>query len=193
MSTETLTTITRAADLARVPWRNGQGMTTEIALGGAPDDFIWRVSLAEVARSGDFSAFPGIDRIIMLIEGSAMTLHLPDHTQVLRRDEPFAFDGGTPVRCVVDQPTRDLNVMTRRGEAQATLDVRVLAEGDAPVVVPASGVAVLVVLEGSVRLTAAGETTLGVGDVAVTAEEVTASGAGRLALARIVLAEVTVQ
>jgi hypothetical protein len=193
MSTETRTTITRAADLQRVPWRNGQGMTTEIALGGSPDDFTWRVSLAEVARSGDFSAFPGIDRIIVLIEGPPMTLQLPGHTEVLRTDEPFAFDGGVPVRCTVERPTRDLNVMTRRGAAQATLDVRALAAGDPALVVPASGTVVLVVLEGELRLTATGDATLTAGDVVVTDEQVEVAGAGRLALARILLADITAQ
>ncbi|MCR1785681.1 HutD family protein [Nocardioides carbamazepini] len=185
--TTTSTTITRAGDLRRVPWRNGQGMTTEIALGGDPDDFGWRVSLAEVARSGDFSPFPGIDRIIVLIEGAAMTLHLPGHTQVLRPDEPFGFDGGVPVRCTVEQPTRDLNVMTRRGVARATLDVRVLAEDAPPVVVPASGTVVLVVLDGTVRL--APGTTLETGDVAVGDEPVVLSGVARVAVARIESAE----
>jgi environmental stress-induced protein Ves len=188
MSTETRTTITRAADLQRVPWRNGQGMTTEIALGGSPDDFTWRVSLAEVTRSGDFSAFPGIDRIIVLIEGPSMTLQLPGHTQVLRTDEPFAFDGGVPVQCTVEQPTRDLNVMTRRGAARATLDVRALADGDPALVVPDSGtVVVLVVLEGNVRLTATDDAALEAGDVVVTQDQVAVAGAGRVALARILL------
>lgn len=185
MSTQTPTTITRAADLPRVPWRNGQGMTTEIALGGAPDDFTWRVSLADVTQTGDFSAFPGIDRIIMLIEGDAMTLHLPGHTQVLRTDEPFGFDGGVPVRCTVERPTRDLNVMTRRGAAQATLDVRILTEGDAPVVVPASGTVVLVVLDGTVRLAATEDAVLGEGDVVVTEQQIGLTGDGRIAVARI--------
>ncbi|TNM50186.1 HutD family protein [Nocardioides albidus] len=181
---ETRTTITRAADLQRVPWRNGQGMTTEIALGGTPDDFAWRVSLAEVTQSGDFSAFPGIDRIIMLIEGGEMTLHLPAATHVLRTDEPFAFDGGLPVRCRVEQPTRDLNVMTRRGVAEATLDVRVLAGGDAPVVVPDGGRVVLVVLAGTCDL-GTGDAPLTDGDVAVSGDPLTLSGEGRVAVARI--------
>ena len=174
---------------SQVPWRNGQGMTTEIALGGSPDDFTWRVSLAEVAQSGDFSAFPGIDRIIVLIEGPSMRLQLPGHTQVLRTDEPFAFDGGVPVQCTVDQPTRDLNVMTRRGAARATLDVLVLVAGAPPVVVPGPGpgTVVLVVLDGTVELTGdAPLATLATGDVAVSRERVLLAGSGRVAVARIV-------
>src|SRR5690349_4472098 len=99
------TTITRAADLPRVPWRNGQGLTTELAHGGPPDDFRWRVSLADVGRSGDFSLFPGIDRTIVLVEGDGMVLHLPDGPRPLARDVPFAFDGGLAVRCTVEGPT----------------------------------------------------------------------------------------
>jgi len=180
------TTITRAADLPRVPWRNGQGTTTEIAVEGAADDFTWRVSLADVARSGDFSAFPGIDRIIALIDGDAMTLRLPDRTHVLRPDEPFAFDGGLPVRCEVDRPTRDLNVMARRGEARATLEVRVLDADDAPLVVPATGTTVLVVLDGTTGLADSGES-LAAGDVAVGPEPMLLTGTGRVAVARIEL------
>jgi hypothetical protein len=122
-----------------------------------------------------------------------MTLQLPGHTEVLRTDEPFAFDGGVPVRCTVERPTRDLNVMTRRGAAQATLDVRALAAGDPALVVPASGTVVLVVLEGELRLTATGDATLTAGDVVVTDEQVEVAGAGRLALARILVADITAQ
>ncbi|WP_408898862.1 HutD family protein [Nocardioides sp. R1-1] len=180
------TTITRAADLPRVPWRNGQGRTTEIARDGAGAEFTWRVSLAEVARSGDFSPFPGVDRIIALVEGDAMTLHLPDRTHVLRPDEPFAFDGGLPVRCEVDRPTRDLNVMTRRGAAAASLRVLRLAAGERPVVVPAADVVVLVVLDGTAELEAPDRPAgLRAGDAAVTDAAVRVSGAGRVAVATI--------
>ncbi|XOT98797.1 HutD family protein, partial [Alcaligenes pakistanensis] len=34
--------------------------------------FDWRISLAQMQTSGDFSRFPGIDRHIMLIEGESM-------------------------------------------------------------------------------------------------------------------------
>lgn len=182
------TTIARAADLPRVPWRNGQGLTTEIARDGEGAAFTWRVSLAEVAHSGDFSPFPGVDRIIALVEGDAMTLHLPGLTHVLRPDEPFAFDGGLPVRCEVDRPTRDLNVMTRRGAARAGLRVLRLAAGDRPVVVPAAEVVVVVVLEGTAELRAdsADEPAgLGVGDAAVTGWTLRMVGAGRVAVAAI--------
>ncbi|WGX95035.1 HutD family protein [Nocardioides sp. L-11A] len=178
------TTITRAADLPSTPWRNGQGRTTEIALAGPPDDFAWRVSLAEVARNSDFSPFPGVDRIIMLVEGGSMTLHLPGRTRVLRPDVPFGFDGGAPVRCEVDRPTRDLNVMTRRGAARARLDAHRLTADEEPLAVPAADPVVLVVLDGSVTL-ATGGATLGAGDIAIGDEPLVLGGTARVAVARI--------
>ncbi|MDQ6524524.1 HutD family protein [Nocardioides sp. LHD-245] len=179
------TTITRAADLPSARWRNGQGRTTEIALAGPPDAFTWRVSLAEVARDSDFSPFPGIDRIITLVEGTSMTLHLPGRTHVLRPDEPFGFDGGVPVRCSVDRPTRDLNVMTRRGAARGRLDVYRLAADDDALVVPRADTVVLVVLDGTVTLTSDGGATLGTGDVAIADEPLVLGGTARVAVARI--------
>jgi environmental stress-induced protein Ves len=179
------TTITRAADLPRVPWRNGRGLTTELALGGPPDDFAWRVSLAEVGQSGDFSLFPGIDRTIVLVEGDGMVLHLPDGPQPLARDVPFAFDGGLPVTCTVERPTRDLNLMTRRGTATGDIEVRQVA---GPVELAAdAAVTVMVVLDGALVLDGSD---LGTGDVAVLTGAGTArlDGSARVALVRVVQA-----
>lgn len=169
------TSITRAADLPRVPWRNGQGLTTELAMSGPPDGFAWRVSLAEVTQSGDFSLFPGIDRTIVLVEGEGMVLHLPDRSHPLDRDVPFAFDGALAVSCTVGQPTRDLNLMTRRGTTTGTIEV--LDAGapgvGVPLVVPRTGTVVVVVLDG--RCTLDGSD-LALGDAAVV------TGAGHVRL-----------
>lgn len=171
------TSITRAADLPRVPWRNGQGLTTELAMSGPPDGFAWRVSLAEVTQSGDFSLFPGIDRTIVLVEGEGMVLHLPDRSHPLDRDVPFTFDGALAVSCTVGQPTRDLNLMTRRGTTTGTIEV--LGAGapgvGVPLVVPRTGT-VVVVLDG--RCTLDGSD-LALGDVAVM------TGAGHVRLGRL--------
>lgn len=69
--------ILRAAGRAAAVWKNGGGVTREIAVfpeGAGMDDFVWRASLAEVAADGPFSAFPGIDRTITLAEGAGMDL-----------------------------------------------------------------------------------------------------------------------
>jgi environmental stress-induced protein Ves len=121
----------------------------------------------------------------MLVNGSGMTLHLPTGPHVLRRDEPFAFDGGLAVRCTVDEPTLDLNVMTRRGLAVGGLEVRHLSEGHGPLVVPGAATAVLVVLDGAAHVLGVDDGPLESGDVAVTDEPLTISGHGRLAIVTI--------
>ena len=72
--------ILRAANYKVMPWKNGLGSTTEIAIFPANaklDDFDWRVSMAQVTSDGPFSSFPGIDRTLLVIDGagigSAMT------------------------------------------------------------------------------------------------------------------------
>ncbi|MFN9927385.1 MAG: HutD family protein, partial [Phenylobacterium sp.] len=60
-------TLLRAADRLAVPWKNGGGITRELAVwppGASFDDFVWRVSMAEVHQDGPFSSFPGVDRIL---------------------------------------------------------------------------------------------------------------------------------
>ena len=50
-----------------VPWKNGLGMTREVAnASGADSVMIWRISLATVDRDGPFSDFTGYKRIIMM-------------------------------------------------------------------------------------------------------------------------------
>jgi environmental stress-induced protein Ves len=47
-----------------MPWKNGGGETTEIAVfpdGAGLSDFDWRVSMARVDGDGPFSSFPGIE------------------------------------------------------------------------------------------------------------------------------------
>jgi environmental stress-induced protein Ves len=63
--------ILRFDDLKAVPWKNGLGVTREIAVepvGASMDDFLWRVSIADVDTASPFSTFPGIDRTIVLLE-----------------------------------------------------------------------------------------------------------------------------
>lgn len=147
----------RAADRPAEPWRNGGGVTREVARYPAePDrlaDFDWRVSLAEVERDGPFSAFADVDRVIVLVDGAAMTLTVDGVRHQLRRHQPFAFDGGRPTSVHLPAgPTRDLNVMTARGRFRATVDVLEVGPGG-PVVVRPGDPLLLVPLSGPVTVT----------------------------------------
>ncbi len=68
-------TLLTPANCRRVPWKNGLGTTTEIAVEALTTErFLWRVSIADVAAPGPFSTFTGYDRLIAVIEGVGMTL-----------------------------------------------------------------------------------------------------------------------
>ena len=115
-------------DFRRMPWKNGGGLTTEIASyppRAALDEFAWRVSLADVARNGPFSHFAGIDRILVLIAGAGMRLAGPGATVELRA--PFsahAFPGEDPIQCtLIDGAVRDFNLMLQRGRARGGVTV----------------------------------------------------------------------
>ncbi|WP_280153583.1 HutD family protein [Piscinibacter sp. XHJ-5] len=112
-------------DVARIapqPWKNGAGLTRELAVhpsGATPDDFDWRLSLAEVRHDAPFSAFPGIDRCIVLLRGAGMVLRSPSgiiERRLATPGDPFHFAGDDSVSArLIDGPSVDLNVMVRRG------------------------------------------------------------------------------
>ncbi len=118
--------ILRAADRVAVPWKNGGGVTREVAIwppGATVDDFDWRISIADVRSAGPFSIFENIDRTIMILDGR-LTLALQDRVIALDSNSaPFAFPGD--ISCAgapMDGPVTDLNVMTRRGRCSAHVE-----------------------------------------------------------------------
>ncbi|MCP1373129.1 HutD/Ves family protein [Dyella lutea] len=121
--------ILRADELQPVPWRNGQGITREIAAmppGAGMDDFLWRVSLADVVGAAPFSRFPGVDRTIVLIDGAGfrMTLDGAQVHELTTPCAPFAFPGEAEVAVgLAGGPTRDFNLMLRRGRATGEVEV----------------------------------------------------------------------
>ncbi|MFG2331509.1 HutD family protein [Streptomyces sp. NPDC048604] len=136
----------RAHDRPATRWRNGGGVTREVAVGtagGDPEEFAWRVSLADVAAGGPFSAFPGADRILTVVDGAGMELTVDGIRHTLDAPyEPFPFSGDAVTNCRLPAgPVVAFNVMTRR--AGATAHVRVMREGFS--VVPRSGTSTLVI------------------------------------------------
>ena len=121
--------IIRLRERPATPWKNGMGRTRELAMQPADagmDDFIWRVSVAEVDSAAPFSAFPGIDRHIALLSGAGFTMHLDDGRMhaLTTPFSPFAFAGEAQVDVVlIGGPTRDFNLMLRREQVQGELVV----------------------------------------------------------------------
>ncbi|WP_406087585.1 HutD family protein [Kitasatospora purpeofusca] len=146
----------RAAERPATAWRNGGGVTREVAghpAGSGLDDFEWRVSLADVGSAGPFSAFPGVDRVITLVEGPGMALTVDGTEHVVDAPfRPFAFSGDAATDCrLLGGPLVDFNVMTRRGRATAELT---LATEPRPLVVAAGTSVLLVCLSGTATLDA---------------------------------------
>jgi environmental stress-induced protein Ves len=120
--------ILRLDDCPPRSWKNGLGRTREIAVhpsGAGMDDFLWRVSVAEVDSAAPFSAFPGIDRSIVLLDGDGFTMTLDGaRTHALTAPfEPFAFPGEARVEvALAGGPTRDFNLMLRRGRVRGGVE-----------------------------------------------------------------------
>jgi len=144
----------RAADRAPIPWKNGGGVTHDVIVspaGATMDDFDWRISIAEIARSGPFSRFPGIDRKLAVLEGKvALTIEGGARLTLDPHAAALEFHGESAVQAdLVDGPSRDLNVMTRRGRFASRMTRR-----SAAALTLSAGTAVIVALG---KLTAAGQ------------------------------------
>jgi uncharacterized protein len=107
-----------AASLKEQRWRNGGGVTREVAAGAVGTDGLpaWRLSLADIGTDGSFSEFPGMDRIFTVVDGDVAFLTVNGTQHQMERFRPFRFDGGSSAECSLPTgPCRALNVMARRG------------------------------------------------------------------------------
>lgn len=113
--------IIRYAELRSQPWRNGGGVTRELAshpqAASAQDGaWDWRISIAELTKAGDFSPFPGMERVLTVIEGELLLLTVDGEEHPLEKYRPFRFSGEAATHGAL--PTgdiRNLNVITRTG------------------------------------------------------------------------------
>lgn len=113
--------VLRAVDHRVMPWKNGGGITTEIAAhpdGAGLDAFEWRVSMARVESNGPFSSFPDIDRNLTVLEGDGIILAVQGRmpVELLAKSAPMGFPADVPTTAqLLGGPITDLNVMVRRG------------------------------------------------------------------------------
>lgn len=100
------------SDYTQMPWKNGGGRTTELIREGPSEEFTWRLSLAEIAVDGPFSSFPGMQRIITVIQGAGVYLDLGGSSEALVPFQTLAFDGSCNVNCKLrDGPVQDINLI----------------------------------------------------------------------------------
>jgi environmental stress-induced protein Ves len=109
----------RLADVLPAHWRNGGGVTRELAAWPSSQDWIWRLSVAEVERSGPFSRFEGVQRWFAVLGGAGVRLRVDEHTHELTHNSaPLCFDGASVVECqLLDGATQDFNLMLRADKA----------------------------------------------------------------------------
>jgi environmental stress-induced protein Ves len=111
-------------ELARVapqPWRNGGGSTRELLAWPQAGTWSLRVSVATIAQSGPFSAFPGVQRWFAVLHGAGVVLALPEGKLHCRPDSgAVTFDGAAAPGCsLVDGATEDLNLMATHAAGRA--------------------------------------------------------------------------
>lgn len=124
----------RFADCPPVPWKNGAGATRELCRrSDAAGDMLVRISVAEITGAQPFSSFPGIDRLILQLEGPAMTLTIDGTACPLMPLEPHPFAGEAVVACALagEGKALDLNLMCRRGAFRPSMRLIEAAAGKA--------------------------------------------------------------
>lgn len=102
-----------------IPWKNGLGETTELAISesGSLDCFDWRLSIASVVADGVFSDFSGYNRNLVLIEGNGICLtHNDNQVDELHTLLDVAnFSGScTTVGTLTKGAIKDFNIITNQ-------------------------------------------------------------------------------
>jgi environmental stress-induced protein Ves len=117
----------RCAAVPAAPWRNGGGRTRELRAGGG-----WRLSVATISGTGQFSAFPGVDRTLVVADGRlALSIGARSPRQ-LEVGDSVGFPGEAPVLAEpVGGPVLAVNVMAERSRCTAAVQVTRL-DGGAP-------------------------------------------------------------
>ena len=148
--------IIRRDSLVATPWKNGGGVTRQIASwppGSDLSQFDWRISTAEVSQDGAFSRFDGVDRRLYVLDGEGLELRFGTARVLpLRTGEHVDFAGEAEVfGRLIKGPVADLNIMVRRGRMRMRAE-RIIVNGPAEVE-HGWGTAVLFVLSGEVSVT----------------------------------------
>ena len=138
-------------EVAPSPWRNGGGVTRELLAWPDARDWRWRLSVAEVAQSGPFSRYDGVQRWFAVLRGAGVCLSVGGQTHVLTRaSAPLCFDGALPVDCeLLDGVTQDFNLMLRTDTVTARM-CRVA--GDMSCVLSAAQTTAVYAIDGEVEL-----------------------------------------
>jgi environmental stress-induced protein Ves len=111
------------------PWRNGGGVTVDIAVVTDQDGEVWRFGRTPIVAPGPFSDYRGFDRIQVLVAGSGLVLRTPDgDIDVRHRFRPVRFTGETPIVTRLETgPVEVVNLIGNRAKVQ--IDLKPLEAG----------------------------------------------------------------
>jgi uncharacterized protein len=108
-------------------WRNGLGLSWDIASDSDSADFGWRLAIARIDGDVAFSDYPGIDRAFTLIDGDGLELSVEGlgTLNVAERFVPQFFPGDAATYCRLrGGACRALNLFVRRAAFAAGVAVR---------------------------------------------------------------------
>jgi uncharacterized protein len=110
----------------RTPWKNGGGVSVDIASDGE----VWRFGRTPIATPGPFSDYTGFDRMQVLVAGGGLVLETPDgEIDVRRRFRPVRFAGETRIVSRLEAgPVEAVNLMGDR--SRTMIDLVVLTAGE---------------------------------------------------------------
>jgi environmental stress-induced protein Ves len=110
-----------------MPWKNGGGQTTELFRFPKNDEFLLRISRADVVQDGEFSFLPGMDRHLYLLKGDGCQLIFTETylQKILTPQTPLLFfPGEAAIFCrLLNGPLQDFNVMIDRKWGEASVGV----------------------------------------------------------------------
>jgi environmental stress-induced protein Ves len=120
--------IITAEQMLPMPWKNGGGLTREIARFPEHGEWVWRMSVAEVDADGPFSAFPGCMRSLTLLSGEGMSLDFPDRSvPLLPPHGSLVFSGDEPLTArLLNGPTTDFNAIWRTDSVSVSVERRAM-------------------------------------------------------------------
>jgi environmental stress-induced protein Ves len=173
--------IIRASELVEGRWRNGMGVSWDIASEpSASETFDWRFAIARIDADVPFSLYLQVDRIFTLIDGNGLDLDFGGRPSLAvdRLFVPHLYPCDLATFCRLRAgPCRALNLFMRRGQWSATADV--LSSGAE---ITHDGPILLYALQGAADIDGK---VLEEGDAAVATDGVTAGTEGFLYAARL--------
>lgn len=126
------------ADYVRAPWKNGGGVTVDIAsehdggtAHGSWSGLVWRLGRTAIVAPAPFSDLSGYDRQQVVVAGRGLVLETAEGEIDLREPlRPAGYDGGLKiVSRLEDGPVEVVNLIADRARAAITLGL--LDEGEA--------------------------------------------------------------